>query len=245
MILIFRHSVGTPPGLVQTFLQQNQLPHRTFFWTQDSLADLERIEPSSISWLIVLGGPQNVDETKQFPWLLQEKEWIRRYLMTRHQYLGLCLGGQLLAEAVGGSVERAPFHEVGWHPVTLRPFWHETGAQNTDVMQVFEYHSYRFHTPPDARSIAIGQNLPDQGFLWQDFALGLQFHPESEMTWVQECAGEREFPTSQTVQDPEQIIQQAQVHLPVQATWFWNLLVQQARRAGYPLAQPAPLTLEA
>lgn len=122
-LLVFQHSKGSPPGSTLDWIKENQLNHSSLtyhihFWGKNSFDTLSSINYKA---LLILGGPQNVDEEKQYPWLIQEKHFIKNSLLQNKPIIGLCLGGQLLAEALGAKVSRHIVSEVGWHKVQIFP----------------------------------------------------------------------------------------------------------------------------
>ncbi len=75
--------------------------------------------PDNLDWLVVMGGPMNVDQHDAYPWLVREKQFIRRVIDRGVPVLGVCLGGQLLCAVLGGQVTKNRQKEIGWFPVTF------------------------------------------------------------------------------------------------------------------------------
>ena len=69
-------------------------------------------------WLIVMGGPMNIYEEREYPWLVEEKQFIEEVIKTGKVVLGICLGAQLIADVLGGKVRQNDYQEIGWFPVT-------------------------------------------------------------------------------------------------------------------------------
>ncbi len=88
----------------------------TRFWAGDALPP-----PGALDWLIVMGGPMSVHDEAERSWLKAEKRFLRAALDAGKRVLGICLGAQLLAEAMGARIARARAKEIGWFPVTLTP----------------------------------------------------------------------------------------------------------------------------
>ena len=76
-------------------------------------------EPDQFDWLVIMGGPMNIYEEEQYPWLGYEKDCIRKAIEQDKVVLGICLGAQLIADVLGGKVTKNPVAEIGWLPVTL------------------------------------------------------------------------------------------------------------------------------
>src|SRR5438105_12735775 len=74
-------------------------------------------DPDSCCGLVVLGGPMNVDETQRYPFLADERRWIRAALDAQLPVLGICLGAQLLASTLGAEVRPRPTKEIGWYTI--------------------------------------------------------------------------------------------------------------------------------
>jgi GMP synthase-like glutamine amidotransferase len=136
--------------------------------------------PEIFDALILLGGPMGVCDTTPAPWMEAEKELIRDAIDAGCGVLGICLGGQLVASALGAEVRRHVHPEIGWHELRptaagraspLAPFF-EPGVR------VMQWHFDTFDLPPDAVRLCGSEACDHQAFAWGDRVLGLQFHPE-------------------------------------------------------------------
>lgn len=132
--------------------------------------------------LIVLGGPIGVGDTTEYPFLTDELACIRQRMDARKPILGICLGAQLMAAALGARVypgTRGP--EIGWAPLQ-RPADVETpewfSPLLTPGLSLFHWHGDTFDLPKGARHLASTNSYKNQAFAVADFALALQFHPE-------------------------------------------------------------------
>ncbi len=147
--------------------------------------------------MLVMGGPQDVWQTDQFPWLTAEIEAIRTYVVEMQRpYLGICLGHQLLAAALGGSVEPAQQGEVGVLPVALT----EAGAADplfAGVLQplpVLQWHGAEVSTVPDHVSVLAKSDVcPIQAIRYGAHAYGVQFHLEATSSTVGDWAAVPEY----------------------------------------------------
>lgn len=137
-------------------------------------------DPGSADWHVVLGGPMNVDEVDEHAWLAEEKRWLRRVLDAEVPLLAICLGSQLVAEALGGAVGPAEHPEIGWSSLEptaagkgglLEPFF----APGVEVMQ---WHYQTFTIPSGAVHLARTEVCENQAFAWGERVCALQFHPE-------------------------------------------------------------------
>lgn len=134
--------------------------------------------------LIILGGPMNTHEEDVYPWLKAEKNFIKEAIDAKKQVLGFCLGAQLIAEVLGGSVSQNHGWEIGWHPVRLT-----SHASSSDWAKIFpaefmacHWHSYTFSLPEGCVHLAESEGCQNQAFAYQDHVLGMQFHVE--FTWT-------------------------------------------------------------
>jgi GMP synthase (glutamine-hydrolysing) len=136
--------------------------------------------PDRFQAVISLGGPMNVYEEGVYPFLKTEGAFIRRALDEGVPFLGICLGGQLLAKAIGGLVTRSPVKEIGWHPITLD----EIGQRDSlfaglpESFTVFHWHRDTFEPPIGAVPLASSHACRHQAFRFRGIAYGLQFHVE-------------------------------------------------------------------
>ncbi len=139
---------------------------------------LEAIEACDL--LIVLGAPIGVYETDAYPCLLDEIEAIRRRLAARRPTLGVCLGAQLMAAALGARVAPGPGKEIGYAPVELTPEGLGSPLAAIAGSSVLHWHGDNFDLPAGAERLAATKLCPNQAFRLGDFALGLQFHIEAD-----------------------------------------------------------------
>jgi len=131
--------------------------------------------------LIVMGGPMGVYQTDRHPWLRDEMRLIEDAMKSNLPVLGVCLGAQILAAALGAKVDRNPNgKEIGWHPIQL-----DDSAKHDRLMRdlpatmtPFHWHGDIFDLPPGAVSLASSEKTPCQAFRHGDKAYGFQFHFE-------------------------------------------------------------------
>lgn len=149
--------------------------------------------PDSPDAVIVLGGPMGVGDGDRHPWLGVEVEWLRAFARTGKKALGICLGAQLLARALGAVVQNLSRAEIGWLPVRR-----EAGAGVfdglPDTFEALHWHGETFEIPRGAVHLASSAACANQAFLWKKRVLGLQFHLEMEPDGVRElvrqCPGD-------------------------------------------------------
>ncbi len=130
--------------------------------------------------LIVMGGPMGVYDEEQYPWLAEEKLYLRKALERGSKIVGICLGAQLLAEVLEAAVTKNPHREIGWWPIKLTPeaLGHPLWEGFPPEFIVFHWHGDTFEIPKGALHLASSEACTNQAFLYQDQALALQFHME-------------------------------------------------------------------
>jgi len=173
-ILVVVHQATSTPGLVGHLLQQ-----MGFALDIRCPAQGDTLPPTMDrhSAAVVFGGPMSANDDNQFSFIRDELTWIPTVLAAEKPYLGICLGGQLLARALGARVKPHPegVREIGYYPVQ------PTAAGRTVLpapLMVYQWHQEGFDLPHGSRLIAQGATFPHQAFCYNQRAYGLQFHPE-------------------------------------------------------------------
>jgi GMP synthase-like glutamine amidotransferase len=149
--------------------------------------------PASLDFdlLIVLGGPMSVHDSAQFPWLRAEQQFLRLAMQQQIAILGICLGAQLLAAALGARVENNAAVEIGWLPVEC----HAAVPFNFPAsVPVLHWHGETFTLPDTAHAFASSARCRNQAFQIGTHIIGLQFHLEANAATVaqllQHCAAD-------------------------------------------------------
>jgi GMP synthase (glutamine-hydrolysing) len=129
--------------------------------------------------LIVLGGPIGVYETRDYPFLKGEIAVVERRLRSGRPVLGLCLGAQIMAKALGARVFNGKRKELGWSPLELTDSGRKSAlAELGRRTAVLHWHGDTFDLPREAELLASTRLYANQAFAWRRHALGLQFHVE-------------------------------------------------------------------
>lgn len=142
------------------------------------VADLASFGALAPDLLVILGGPLGVQDAADYPFLRDEIRLLQNRLAARRPVLGICLGAQLLAHALGGQVQPNRAREVGWQPLSLTEAGQQSPLRHLENVPVFHWHSDAFDLPPGAVALASTPACPCQAFALDNYALGLQFHPE-------------------------------------------------------------------
>ncbi len=147
---------------------------------------------NDFDWLIILGGIMDTHEVDKFPWLVDEKKLIREAVDSNKIVLGICLGSQLLAEALGAKIRLNENKEVGWQGVRLteEAKKSEVFGSFPEYFSVFQWHSYTFDLPEGAVLIAENNACRNQAFEYNGRVIGTQFHPEFNNDCIRELVQE-------------------------------------------------------
>lgn len=183
-ILIIQNEISCSPGTTLEWCQTRQLKYEIIQASHGIFPDLS-LNPLSYKGIIILGGSMNVDEENLFPWLKKEKEFLRNLVNSSQKTLGICLGGQLLAETLGARVSKHSFSEQGWRDIEIKKGF--TLPQEGKSISVMQWHHYIFELPLEAQLIFRGQEWKNQGFIYKDFIMGTQFHPEADLDFLKTC----------------------------------------------------------
>lgn len=136
--------------------------------------------PSHFDWLIVMGGPMSVNDEQVHAWLQPEKRLIAQAIRAGKTVLGICLGAQLIASALGARVFANPQKEIGWFPVHHLPGGDtEIARIFEDGIEVFHWHGETFDLPPGAVGFLCSDACRNQAFVIGTKVVGLQFHLET------------------------------------------------------------------
>lgn len=164
---------------------------------------------TDFDWLVIMGGSMNIYEEEKYPWLRGEKDFIKRAIKDGKIVLGICLGAQLLADALGGKVTRNRYKEIGWFPVSLTkeegtsPVFRSFPGKFTP----FHWHADTFQIPKGAIKSAESEACRNQAFECGRIT-GLQFHLEyskkSIDMMLEKCGAE--IIDGKYIQKPEEII---------------------------------------
>lgn len=202
-VQILQHVPFEGPGYIGQWLNERQAAVKTTcLYAGESLPTVDTID-----LLVIMGGPMSVNEEAEYPWLVQEKELVRQMAAQGKPILGICLGAQLIANALGARVYSGPQKEIGWFPVTA-------SSPQANVFPfpatatVFHWHGETFDLPDGAVRLASSPVCQNQAFQIGSNLIGLQFHlettPETVELMVTNCADE--LVSGEYIQAADQII---------------------------------------
>jgi len=180
------------PGYMATWAEKHRFPLTcTKLYESTGFPDL-----SAFDSLIIMGGPMSVNDENIYPWLKEEKAFIRSAIDADRYVIGVCLGAQLIADVLGAKVFACRKKEIGWFPVSKT----KAGKNNPllrdmpDNLSVMHWHGETFDIPQGAVNLMKTEICEHQAFLYGEKVLGLQFHmeftPESLMDMVKNCGNE-------------------------------------------------------
>ena len=184
--LVLQHIPIEHPGIFRDFMNADNIN-----WDAVELDQGELIPPlDKYDALIVMGGPMDVFDEDQFPWLKVEKSVVQDAVLVRNMpFLGICLGHQLLAEVAGGKVNRMTNSEIGIKSIKL------SDEGQTDPIffglnreiNCLQWHSCEVsHLPPNGKNLASSSECQIQAIKVGSRAYGLQYHVELTSKTVQE-----------------------------------------------------------
>ncbi len=191
-VVILQHVASEKAGTILDYLKKNKIPFQpvNLYEKNYSLPPLD-----SVSALIVMGGPMNVYEEEKFPFLKEENHYIQNALKKKIPYLGVCLGSQLLAKALGAKVYKANQEEIGWQEVDLLPNAFKDNifsCLDAKKLKVLQWHGDTFDLPKGALLLASNPVVSNQAYVANGLFYGLQFHVEVNRAMLEDWFKKRE-----------------------------------------------------
>jgi GMP synthase-like glutamine amidotransferase len=172
-------------------------------------------EIADIDWLIVMGGGMSVHDEEQFPWLSDEKKFIRQAIDAGKIVIGICLGSQLVSEALGARVYQNKDKEIGWFDIELTCFAKSNNLffDMEDRTKVFHWHGDTFDLPVNAIHLAFSRGTRNQAYIYNRKVLAMQFHLEPTLDSLQQMIdhGRDELSKGKYVQTEKEIIANKQL----------------------------------
>ena len=189
--LVLQHIACEPPGLYEEVMREHDIAL--------TRVELDEGEPlpdwQEFDLVVAMGGPMSVNDEAALPWLKGEKQLIEQAVRAEVPFFGACLGAQLLAASLGGTVFAGSRPEVGFLPVDL------TDAACSDPvfkalpreLMTFQWHGDTFSLPEGAIRLASSLTYENQAFRWGNSAYGVQFHLEVSAAMAREWAQVPEY----------------------------------------------------
>lgn len=234
--LIFQHTMEEVPGTLVDYLAIEGLSYHI----HHPYAGARTPDPSEYDWLVVLGGPMNIDEEHKHPWLKAEKRFVEAWVKQNKAVLGICLGGQMLAQVLGARVEKNFTREIGFHEVKRTGAHHPALAHWPEVSRVFQYHEDKFSLPSGCTTLLTSEICEHQAFALNERTVGIQFHPESTSAWILDAFKKLQSrPQEIYVQSEAECKAHLPVHLPMLTANFFSFLRDFREGAGLSAKAPA------
>ena len=170
-------------------------------------------------WLIVMGGPMGVSDALHYPWMNKEKSLIKSSIESGKIVLGICLGAQFIADALGSKVYKNSYREIGWFPINVAKQLDNTIFQGVfpQGIEVFHWHGETFDIPASGVLVASSEACQNQGFIVENRIVGLQFHLETTLdsakALIENCRNELDG--SKFVQNEKDILAKEKRFLPI------------------------------
>jgi GMP synthase (glutamine-hydrolysing) len=174
----FVHVTHEDLGSFEHVLRGYGIRPRTFL---TGTCDIECLDPAEPDLVIIMGGPMGVYEANTYPHIHHEVRFAEARMALGKPILGVCLGSQIMAKALGARVFRAPQgKEIGWHPVKMNDEGLRTPLKYLDAGECTcaHWHGDTFDLPAGATLLASSDKFEHQAFSFGPNALALQFHPE-------------------------------------------------------------------
>ncbi|MFG6439181.1 glutamine amidotransferase [Roseateles sp. LKC17W] len=178
-----RHLAFEDLGLIEPLLRRRGFEVR---YVEAGVEDVSAIDLDAVDLLVALGGPISVEDDANYPWLLDEVALVRRRLDSGRPLLGVCLGAQLMARALGAEVRPMGVKEIGFAPLALTEVGQGTVLAELGCQPVLHWHGDQFALPAGLPSLAATVVCPHQAFAPHERALALQFHPEVDPARIEQ-----------------------------------------------------------
>lgn len=195
-------------------------------------------EPGETDLLVVLGGPMGAQDDAVLPWLTAEKRYLAQTIADGLPVLGVCLGAQILATLIGGSVRRNREVEIGWYPVTPTPEAESSLLRSwPEHAIVGHWHGDTFELPLGMKPLLSSTACRNQAFVFDERVVGVQFHLEwtadlmADM--VRECADEVANP-GPTEMSADDLMAGVEAHGEACRELLFGLLDELSRSAAHP-----------
>lgn len=201
---VLQHESCETPGVIADWaLERGHALTFTHLYRGESLPD-----SAAVDGLVVMGGPMNIYQDRLYPWLAAERRFLEAHVAAGKPAVGICLGAQLLADALGGRVHQNAEIEIGWFPVEFTAEARARFPFLPPTLEALHWHGDTFELPAGATRLATSAGCANQGFVFGDRVLALQFHPEVKPGVVADLveAFAHELAPAAFVQSAEQIL---------------------------------------
>lgn len=206
--ICLKHVPFEGPGAFATALARRGITLVQYLVPKDGLPE------NADDLLIVMGGPMSVNDSD--PWIAEETDFVRSALHAGNPVIGVCLGSQFMAKALGAAVRPGTALEIGMTPITVAPEAKHDAVFSTlpDSFDVFEWHGEVFDLPEHCVPLAGSAIAPLQAFRYGAHAYGLLFHLEVERTGIESLCRECAPDVTKARLTQQDVTSSAMPHLP-------------------------------
>ncbi len=191
-VLILKNIFSEGPGTIEDFLLERGIPYQIMELEREVVSDRERFDI-----LVMMGGPMSVNDEERYPFISTEVELVKEFIASGKRVLGVCLGAQIMAKALGAKVYAGPQKEIGWYDIELtedgirdilmrKLAIHPRAGDFWKRFKVFHWHGETFDIPEGAARLARSEIYPNQAFRFGDRAYAFQFHIEVKKEMIYE-----------------------------------------------------------
>ncbi len=187
-VLIVKNIPAEGPGTIEEYLKKKGTPYKIVEFSKgEQAADIE-----GYSHLVVMGAPMAVYERDRYPYLRTEADLIRDFIERGKAVLGICLGAQMIAHALGAKVYPGGIKEIGWYRVEITPegmgdpVFSNLSVNSTPWADVFQWHGDTFDLPEKAVRVSTSETYQNQAFRYGNSVYALQFHVEVTPEMIKE-----------------------------------------------------------
>lgn len=210
-----QHAEFEIPSNVKRWADERKHPiNGTLLFKNEKLPDINEFD-----LLVIMGGPMNIYEEDKYSFLNEEKKFIEKAIKNDKKVLGICLGSQLLADVLGAKVIKNRFKEIGWFPVNMTEDSRKYKLFDSfpDKFTAFHWHGDTFAIPDGAVCIAQSKACANQGFIYENKVIGLQFHIEPDEECIKTFLkyGKDELQKDNFVQTETEILSNVKNVLPM------------------------------
>jgi GMP synthase-like glutamine amidotransferase len=237
---VIQHVPFETPAMIIDWANNNK--HTVSYTRIFEIASFPEID--AVDMLLIMGGPMSVYDERKYEWMKAEKGFIKTFIQSDKPVLGICLGSQLLAEALGAKVYSHKTKEIGFFPIlkTTRAERDELFADMPDEWNVFHWHGDTFDIPAGAELMAKTDACRNQAFR-KNNCVGIQFHPEADQKlieqMVQHC--KEELVKAEFIQTEQEILSNVQ-STEGNREWLYNFLDKLSTVNKYEVLEPGQLS---
>jgi len=192
-VLICKNVQSEGPGTIEDFLKEKNISYHVI--EMPAIRDIPMA--ADYDTLLMMGGPMSVNEDDIFPYIKTEEKLVRDFIANDKRVLGVCLGAQIMAKALGSRVYKGAEKEIGWYDIEIsaeglrdnrikRLATHPRTGDVSNRLKVFHWHGETFDIPDGAARLASSDLYPNQAFKYGENAYAFQFHIEVKKSMIYE-----------------------------------------------------------